>query len=232
MENSLEKIHAGGNKNAQLICNIAVKRVEWWSCAFYHLQRKPVWQQIRLLQLRKVVGETVGRSSTLCNKICTRFPFYRPKANLPCSKSVIQLPGNTRLPRNFIQSKGSIHATCSCIFCRGNWKWVVQHATSLSNSFCSIDSKQIAQQNKLPILLQLKPVLPVFTILMISTKAAGRTWAFTRTPAEIKASNSPVSNSSILCSVSGVQTNLLYGTPFSLAIFSISCEISRAWISV
>ena len=29
MENSSEKIDAGGNKNAQLVCNIAAKRVEW-----------------------------------------------------------------------------------------------------------------------------------------------------------------------------------------------------------
>ena len=30
MEINLEKIHAGGNKNAQLVCNIAcAKRVEW-----------------------------------------------------------------------------------------------------------------------------------------------------------------------------------------------------------
>ena len=72
---------------------------------------------------------------------------------------------------------------------------------------------------------------PVFTILIISTKAAGRTWAFTRTPAEIRASNSSVSNSAILCSVRGVQTNLLY-TPFFSATFSISCEISKASIFV
>ena len=79
--------------------------------------------------------------------------------------------------------------------------------------------------------MKLRQDSPVFTILIISTKAAGRTWAFTRTPAEIRASNSLVSNSAILCSVRGVQTNLLY-TPFFSATFSISCEISKASIFV
>lgn len=67
-----------GNKNMQLVCNIAAKRVEE-QCSVFAPTFKPIVQQIKLLQKEE-------RSSTICNKICTFSVFYRTKANLLNSK--------------------------------------------------------------------------------------------------------------------------------------------------
>ena len=67
-----------GNKNMQLVCNIAAKGVEQ-QCSVFAPTFKPIVQQIKLLQKEE-------RSSTICNKICTFSVFYRTKANLLNSK--------------------------------------------------------------------------------------------------------------------------------------------------
>ena len=77
--------------------------------------------------------QKVESSSTFCNKTCTCCALYRPRPKLFCSKW-----RNSRvwreLPRNFIQSKVSIHATCSKLYLledrfeRG-W-WNAQHRYS------------------------------------------------------------------------------------------------------
>ena len=40
----------------------------------------------RCCRWQKVVAESRVLDVTFCKKICTRCAFYRPKANLPCSK--------------------------------------------------------------------------------------------------------------------------------------------------
>ena len=67
-----------GNKNMQLVCNTAAKRVEK-RCSVFAPTFKPIVQQISLLQKEE-------RSSTISNKICTFSVFYRTKVNLLNSK--------------------------------------------------------------------------------------------------------------------------------------------------
>ena len=69
-------------KMCNLFCNLAVKRVDYWCCAFYHPWSKPVLHKSGFCRLQKVES-----TSTFCNETCTRCAFYRPMANLFCSKS-------------------------------------------------------------------------------------------------------------------------------------------------
>ena len=88
--------------------------------------------------------EKEERSSMFCKKICARFAFYRPKANLFCDKwrKILCMAW---LRRNFIQSEDSIHATCNnLIDAKRVWTRVVKRGTSLFNSFCRIVTKQVA----------------------------------------------------------------------------------------
>ena len=60
-----------------------------------------------------------------------------PVQGKPVLQEVTYFPCMVCLPRNFIQSKVSIHATCNdLICCKTGLMWVVKRATSLFNSFC------------------------------------------------------------------------------------------------
>ena len=132
-----------GSKSAHLVlkhwCKTSWKVMCWYTT---HIQTCLATNQL-------VAGCTnllqkVESSSFFCDKICTCWVFYQPKANLFCSKwrnshvwrdSCVIL-SNQKF--EFTQLATTLFVT------RQVWTWVVKRATSLFNMFCSNVAKQVA----------------------------------------------------------------------------------------
>ena len=107
---------------------------------------QPILQQIRsVLQVAKSCCRKSDSSYTSCNKIfilcCT---FYRPKANLHCSKW-----RRTRVwcdSRVILSNQKSVFTQLATAWfvARQVWTKVVKRATPLFNLFCSNVAKQVA----------------------------------------------------------------------------------------
>ena len=89
------------------VCNITAKRVKKRCCTFYHPH-----------STCPATNHLVAGSTFFCNKICTCCAFYRPKANLFCSKWPKSRAWRGSRVILFIQSEVSIHSTCSNLYLR------------------------------------------------------------------------------------------------------------------